>query len=152
MKHLNMKLHLKDMIDLEIGQEKEFAELLKEEKAIGNKPIKVIDVLKKFLLKKLTKQQHTIRAIGSSVPLIIIIVLVSICLAKRLRWNKTVEKQIPLTIIDKFRADYTTNSMDSGLTDITSILNTEGSEHISNQAVNMNPQEEETSKLKSYRC
>ena len=89
-----LHLRLTELVNIKEEDEKEFLTLLKDEQAIGNKPINIVDVKKKYELKVLSKHHNLMTNLfGSltSIALFAIAIYILIWLYKRYR--KTNKKE-----------------------------------------------------------
>ena len=74
-KQTNIKLHLKEILDITEDEEEDFIKLLEEEQTIGTKPVTIIDVKKKYDLHILSKKNHFITKLFGAISTIITIVI-----------------------------------------------------------------------------
>ena len=89
MKQTNLQLNLLELIKVEDLEEAELVELIKEEQAISTKPLEIVDVEKKYKLRRIQKKNKfygTLFGFFSSVitfvALIIIVIFVYRCVRK----------------------------------------------------------------------
>ena len=76
-KQTNIKLHLKEILDITEDEEKDFIKLLEEEQTIGTKPVTIIDVKKKYDLHILSKKNHFITKLFGSISTIITLIILT---------------------------------------------------------------------------
>ena len=72
----NLSLHLKDLIKVQDYEEQEFLKLIEEEQDKTRKPIDIVDVSKKFHLKRLSKKSNINAIFGTSSTIVTVIALV----------------------------------------------------------------------------
>ena len=90
LKQNNLHLNLIELINVENLEEKELIELIKEEQAISTKPLEIVDVEKKYKLKRIQKHNKLYGTLFGSfstiitfVILIIIGILIFRCVRKK---------------------------------------------------------------------
>ena len=86
LKQNNLNLHLKDIVKkMDDNQEDEFLQLIKEEQLKSRKPVKIVDVTRKFHLRLLKKKGTLYGSIlggGTSLITIIIIIITIVLIYK----------------------------------------------------------------------
>ena len=75
LKQNNLNLHLRDLINVQDYEEKEFLKLIKEEQDKTRKPINIVDVSKKFHLKQLSKKSKLNTIFGTTSTIVTLIIL-----------------------------------------------------------------------------
>ena len=75
LKQNNLNLHLRDLINVQDFEEREFLKLIEEEQDKTRKPIDIVDVSKKFHLKQLSKKSKLNTIFGTSSTIVTLIIL-----------------------------------------------------------------------------
>ena len=91
LKQNDLQLNLVELINIEDADEKELIDLMKEEQKISSKPLDIVDVEKKYKLKRIQKKNKffgTLFGSFSSVLTMVVIIIIGILTYRCVR-NKT---------------------------------------------------------------
>ena len=97
----NLQLYLTDLIDIDVMEQEIFINLLKKEEMVGKKPVNVVDIIKKYHLRRVTKSNrlHNNPFGGFSSKITVIVIIALKLLIKRYCNKNTTRKpsQTPMS-------------------------------------------------------